>query len=383
MIHRVDKAGEAYPSDVASAPDGTSERSAVAPPIFVVGSMRSGSTMLRLILDSHPNIAIGSETGFMGALSAAKKIPNWKFGDEWYSRLDWTEAELDARLRDFYGAMFQRYATQQGKGRWGDKTPFHTMHIPTMAQVFPDAVFVGIVRHPGAVAASLRASFNYTFPDALSYWKATNLTMVRAAGQLGERFVLCRYEDLVADGEPVLRELMSCLGEPWSNDLLEHHRVQKQKGVPRVADGATSTRDRIDARRAVSWLESATSADHQALEGTASLAAFFGYQSADPSERELLHPSANQRRWLVDGSDLACRRAGWKDRIDFDEQPPMLLIDASPEELAERLAQVEQALARTRSRRAVRLGEALRKVQRGRSLSDARDAWSLLRGPRR
>ena len=53
-------------------------------PIFVVGSMRSGSTMLRLILDSHPRIAVPPETGFMGAVSATKRIPEWQFGEGWY-----------------------------------------------------------------------------------------------------------------------------------------------------------------------------------------------------------------------------------------------------------------------------------------------------------
>ena len=88
-------------------------------PVFVVGSMRSGSTMLRLILDSHPNIAIGGETGFMGALLAAKDIPNWQFGRGWYQRLGWTEKEMDERLREFYDGLFRRYALEQGKTRGG------------------------------------------------------------------------------------------------------------------------------------------------------------------------------------------------------------------------------------------------------------------------
>ena len=78
-----------------------------AGPVFVVGSMRSGSTMLRLILDSHPRIAVPPETGFMGALAATKRIPEWKFGDGWYERLGWTEAEVDERLREFYDGMFR------------------------------------------------------------------------------------------------------------------------------------------------------------------------------------------------------------------------------------------------------------------------------------
>ena len=91
----------------------------------------------------------------MGAVMATKAIPNWKHGGDWYGRLNWTEDELDCRLREFYGGMFERYARAQGKSRWGEKTPFHTSHMATMASVFPDALFVGIVRHPGGVAASL------------------------------------------------------------------------------------------------------------------------------------------------------------------------------------------------------------------------------------
>jgi Sulfotransferase family len=348
-------------------------------PIFIVGSMRSGSTMLRLILDSHPAIAIGAETGFMGAALANKKIPNWKYGAEWYRRLDWTEDELDARLREFYGGMFERFAAAQGKRRWGEKTPFHTSHMAVMAKLFPDATFVGIVRHPGAVASSLRRSFHYSFPEALSYWKAANLDMVRGATDLGARFVACRYEDLVLEGEPVLRELVSFLEEPWSPDLMEHHRVQRGKGAPRVVDGSTSTRDPIDATRAVQWAQTATKADLLALDETAALAGFFGYHKVDPVSREPLVGAESARRWTPSGTDLANRRGTWEQRVDFEERPDAPMLEADPDELARRLVQVERALARTRTRRAVRLADAARTVQRGRSLQGVRQAWSVLR----
>lgn len=364
----------------APSPDGVEDREPGGGPIFVVGSMRSGSTMLRLILDSHPNVAIGPETGFMGAVLATKRIPNWKFGDQWYTRLGWTEPEIDALLRGFYGELFARHAAQQGKQRWGDKTPFHTAHMATMAQVFPSAVFVGIVRHPGAVAASLRDSFNYGFEEALSYWAATNLDMLRSAGALGSRFVLCRYEDLVGQSEPVLRRLVAWLGEPWSPDVLEHHRVQRDKGAPRVAEGSTITRDRIDPSRAMTWLDSTTSADREALQAHAALSEFVGYQPVGTAGA--LAPSSSASSLLWDGTEVARRQAQWAGRIDFDHRPPTLSIDANPEELAVRLAQVEQALARTRSRRSVRASEAFRKVQRGRSLRDVREAWTVMRGLR-
>jgi hypothetical protein len=352
-------------------------------PVFVVGSMRSGSTMLRLILDSHPHIAIGSETGFMGALLATKDIPSWSFGKGWYERLGWTEAEMDARLREFYSGMFQRHAAGQGKQRWGEKTPFHTVHMAAMAQVFPDASFVGIVRHPGAVAASLRKRFHYTFPEALDYWSATNVAMVRAGADLGSRFALCRYEDVVLEGEPVLREVMSFLGEPWSPLVLEHHRVQREKGAPRAAEGSTITSDPIDAKRAVQWAHGATEEDYRDLDRARELAAFFGYDPVDPVLREPLTGPGSDRTWTATGHDVALRRRAWEGRVDFNFSPPPLIVDASPQELAAQLARAEAALARVRSRRAVRLVDAVRKVQHGRSWDDVRAGWSLVRHGRR
>ncbi|HEX6248377.1 MAG TPA: sulfotransferase [Nocardioidaceae bacterium] len=354
-----------------------------AGPVFVVGSMRSGSTMLRLIIDSHPHIAIGAETGFVGGLAAAKEIPSWNFGKGWFERLGWSEAEIDERLREFYEGIFRRHARQQGKRRWGEKTPFHTSYMPLMAQVFPDAVFVGIVRHPGAVAASLRKRFHYTFPAAVAYWEATNVDMLRAGTALGARFALCRYEDLVLEGEPVLRELVDLLGEPWAPELLEHHRVQREKGAPRAAEGSTIAHAPIDAKRAVQWAEGSSEQDHRDLEAAAPLAAFFGYDPVDPVIRDDLLPVGAPRRWMPTGAELGGRVSAWAPPLDLRPRTAPVVVDASPQELAARLARAEQALARARSRRAVRAVDAFRKLQHGRSLADARAAWSIVRGPSR
>ena len=349
-------------------------------PIFVVGSMRSGSTMLRLILDSHPSIAIGAETGFMAALRGSKEIPNWKFGKGWYERLNWSEEEFDALLREFYTGLFRRYAATQGKPRWGEKTPFHTEHMQEMARIFPDAVFVGITRHPGAVASSLTTKFHYSFDEAVAYWMATNVDLVRSGIDLGDRFLLCRYEDVVLDSEPVLHELVEFLDEPWSNSLLHHHEVQREKGAPRSVEGSTSTRDAIDSTRAVSWTRALSLEARDALASSAELARFLGYDLADPSVRSPLTASLRARRWTATGDDLADRKREWEGDVDLAPRAHRLVIEASPEELAERLARAESALRRVRSRRAVRLSDALRKLQHGRSMADARAAWSILRG---
>lgn len=352
-------------------------------PIFVVGSMRSGSTMLRLILDSHPDIAIGAETGFMGAVLATKQIPSWNFGKGWYERLGWSESELDERLREFYGGLFERHARSQGKPRWGEKTPFHTAHMPEMARLFPDARFIGIARHPAAVATSLRKRFHYTFTEALDYWSATNLEMVRSGADLGDRFAACRYEDLVVEEEAVLREVLAHLGAPWSEDVLEHHRVHKARGTPRAAEGSTVAHDAVDATRAGQWTTAVSAEDRRDLARVAGLADLLGYDVLEPAPTRLLVTGDGGPRWLADGSDLADLRRSWAGAVDFDARPEIPLLDASPEELARQLSRAEQALARVRSRRAVRWVDALRKVQHGRSLVDLRSAWAVVADPQR
>src|SRR3954470_340371 len=253
-------------------------------PIFVVGSMRSGSTLFRLILDAHPRIAISEETGFMGGLAAAKHIPNWRHGRNWYERLGFSEQEFDARLREFYAGLFERHALAQGKQRWGEKTPFHSRHIAEMATVFPDAVFVGIVRHPGAVVHSLMRKFHYGAEDAAAYWDSTNREILRRGLELGEqRFALLRYEDLVQHPEETLHDLVDFLGEPWSDDLLRHQEIQAARGTPRVSAGKTGTRDPITTDLAHRWADGLPPADRELLDAVAGpLARFLGYEPTAP-----------------------------------------------------------------------------------------------------
>jgi len=343
-------------------------------PIFIVGSMRSGSTMLRLILDSHPEIAIGAETGFVGALLANRRIPGWKHGAEWFGRIGWTEHELDERLRDFYAGMFERYARSQGKTRWGDKTPFHTAHMDEMGRVFGQAVFVGIVRHPGAVAASLHRSFHYAFDEAVAYWCDVNRQMLSSAADLGDRFTLCRYEDLVAESEAVLRELMPAIGEEYDPALLRHHEVQRAQGAPKLTDGSTSSRDAIDPRRAERWADEVTDAQRSALAVAAPLGEVFGYTATGAG------PFPGDRfRMTATGKELGARCAERPGVLDRTDAVTPHLLDADPADLARRLARVEAALARTRARRAVRFADAARRVQRGRTWADVKAATAMLR----
>lgn len=336
-------------------------------PIFVVGTMRSGSTLLRLIIDAHPRIAISEETGFMGALAATKQIPHWQHGRGWFERIGWSEEELDVRLREFYTGLFERHARSQGKKRWGEKTPFHSGHIAQMAAVFPDSVFVGIVRHPGAVVHSLMRKFHYDLGDAAAYWDSTNKEILRRGIELGDdRFAMLRYEDLVGHPEETLRELVDWLGEEWSDDLLRHNDVQAAQGAPRISAGNTRTRDPIKTDLADRWADALKEPERQQLAAlTAELAGFLGYDPRRPgAPGELVPGDAVGRRRLLTGGALARRQAGSGAVSLAPPADAVVMPEMDAAELAKDLRRAEAALARLRSRRAVRWTNELRRVQR-------------------
>src|SRR3712207_4483342 len=167
--------------------------------------MGSGTTLLRLVLDSHENIAIPRETGFMRGYDAIRFSP-FKWHGNWTRRLGWKPDELDEVMRELYDHLFMRYAERYGKQRWGEKTPLHTWHVEDMARVFPDAQIIGVIRHPSASAQSNITRFNRMgVGKARRHWTRYTSELVRNAAALGDRMALLRYEDLALNPEPVLR----------------------------------------------------------------------------------------------------------------------------------------------------------------------------------
>ena len=227
-------------------------------PIFIVGPMGSGTTLLRLIVDSHDDIAIAQETSIMRAYLAHRWIPFHRHGGDWYGRLGFSDDELDERMREFYGGMFERWAASQGKKRWGDKTPWHAWQLREIARVFPDAVVLATVRHPGAVAASVSGRFRLGWGGAVSHWINTETELVQRGRELGDRFLLVRYEDLVLDPATTLREIFDWLDAPWSDRLLEHHVVHGERGGPKKVEGGARTDAPISTERISAWTEEAT-----------------------------------------------------------------------------------------------------------------------------
>lgn len=273
-------------------------------PVFVMGSMGSGTTLLRLILDSHPNLAIGQETGFMRAANANYFIPFWRSGGVWLERLGLDEDDLDRSVRSFYDDVFSGFAKAQGAQRWGDKTPYHIWHMRQMGRIFPDAQFVATVRHPGAVANSL-GRFQWKWDRGVAHWQRANAEMLNRGADLGERFHLCRYEDLVAKPEAVLAEVLEYLDEPWDDAVLEHH-VQAH---PTIVEGRTRSSDPIDPARTSKWLSNTSKEQLERLASrTGAMSSLLGYGSAEPLPMSPLNRT-NPAMLSITGDDLAAYMA--------------------------------------------------------------------------
>jgi hypothetical protein len=196
------------------------EHVAIARPIFIVGCARSGTTLLRLMLDSHPGIAAGEETKFLVDLEPI-------LGEHWrllqtygFSRAWWVE-----RMRSFYGGFMTDYAARKGKRRWAEKTPGYTFHLDFVDELFPEAQYVHLIRDGREVAASFRERWGYMagLRAANSVWRES-IVRARAFGEqlAAHRYHELRYEALVADPERELRSLLAFLGEDWDDVVLRY-----------------------------------------------------------------------------------------------------------------------------------------------------------------
>ena len=170
----------------APTPSGPESPAMSGPPIFVVGCHRSGTTLFRLILDSHPAISCGPETRFLADLEKITNDANW------------------ARM-SLYGLS---------KEYWNEQ----------VAKLFADALFINIVRDGRDVARSHRDTWGYMSGlRAIEKWPRYIRMGEEFAPKVGsDRYLEVRYEQLVADTEKQMHQVLDFVGEPWDEAVLHH-----------------------------------------------------------------------------------------------------------------------------------------------------------------
>jgi sulfotransferase family protein len=220
------------------------------PAPFVVGIARSGTTLLRLMLDAHPQLTIPPETHFLPRLFT--QFDRWvKEGVEGVelrkraielivSHPRWGDIDLDPeRVRDRMAqhdpltagdaarSFYEAYAAQEGKPHWGDKSPPYTWKAKRIQRALPEAHFIHLIRDGRDVALSL-SEVSWGPGDvraAASKWvDELGRARHRARRLRPGTYMELRYEDLVADPEPLLRRIVEFVHLPWDDGMLEYHR---------------------------------------------------------------------------------------------------------------------------------------------------------------
>ena len=208
-------------------------------PIFIIGSPRSGTTLLRLILDSHPNISCGSETHF---LSQMEQI----VGRYWYTmqRFQFDKAYWHRKIAAFFETFQSDYASSRGKCRWAEKTPEYTACVQFINDVFPDCQFIHMIRDGRDVVTSHRDRWGFRRAlVSINTWR-TYVETARTFGQTlpEDRYHELRYEELVDQPEQVMRRVFDYLNEPWSPEALQYDQAKHDLG-PRHAQHTAGRRD--------------------------------------------------------------------------------------------------------------------------------------------
>lgn len=204
---------------------------------FLVGRGRSGTELLRSILDAHSGISVAPEALFVLILARAYGRGTWderrvrRFGRDLFlfdrMRLwdvtrenlekTWSALPPDAGFARRCAAVYEAHAAAHGKSEGcllGDKNPTFSLFVDELMDLFPRAKFVHVVRdYRDNVLSHRNVPFDLNSIPALAYrWKRYNEAILAAAARAPERFHRVRYEDLVRSPIPVIEGLCDFLG---------------------------------------------------------------------------------------------------------------------------------------------------------------------------
>ncbi|MFG1694339.1 sulfotransferase family protein [Nonomuraea sp. NPDC049309] len=215
----------------------------VRSPVFVIAPIRSGSTLLRMLLNSHSRIRAPHELH----LRTIEVALTPGFSETSMQELELDKVELEHVLWD---RILHLELLRSGKDIIVDKTPGNVFIWERLRYVWPEAKFLFMLRHPEGVVSSLQKRKNNTATresleaTALKYFKPLEQARTAIGG------LSVRYEELTAKPEAVTREICAYLGVEWEPGMLEYGRHDQGRFAPNLGDRSDTIKSgRIQAAR--------------------------------------------------------------------------------------------------------------------------------------
>jgi len=226
-------------------------------PIFIVGSARSGTTLLQRMMRSHSKISspTGESHFFIplyknrASYGDLKNIDNIKHILEEMRRISREYVEEDLKgitfntdtlahqlveenkssVIEIISSLMEKNAAGDGKQRWLEKTPYYVLNIKTITEMFPDAQFINIIRDGRDCALSMLERKKdlkiFNVYHAASIWKQYVETGQQAKEYLGnERYFEIKYEDLTNNPEKILREICLYINEEFEPSMVHFEK---------------------------------------------------------------------------------------------------------------------------------------------------------------
>lgn len=205
-------------------------------PVILGGCQRSGTTLLRVMLDSHPNIACGPECSLLTGGYLPEKLAR---------RFDISAADISSLRRQaqdhahFVELFLADYAQRRGKQRWGEKTPQNIRHVAWIFAHWPNAKFIHVLRDGRDAICSIRTHPRFRIIDGekiptgilrplepcIRGWLRDTGAGLAWRGQ--PNYLEVRYEDLVNAPDATLKKICAFIGEDYSPALLRYHEQER------------------------------------------------------------------------------------------------------------------------------------------------------------
>lgn len=211
---------------------------------FIVGVGRSGTTLLRMMLDSHPCLTVPPETHFWAKITESPGDFDDRTSFYRYvtSHATWKNLDLNKSLfkkalksqKKFTAAFGMRafyhcYALTQNKPFYGEKTPLYLKSMDKIQQQLPEACFIHIIRDGRDVALSYQKV--HFGPNEITKLAKLWQDRIKEGRLLAKkvRYLEIKYEKLISNTEDVLKECMDFIGLDYSKKMLDYHEESKTK----------------------------------------------------------------------------------------------------------------------------------------------------------